>query len=221
MANVATPLTSSGVVGIADYGDLKQQIADWLNRTDLEEQIPEFVRLAESKIRNDLKVRTQEMISAGSLSTATTSVSAAWFTVPTQMNEARTVKVDDRELAYLTPQQYTKMERCEIGAPARYYTIKGEAFWILGGSAGEAYVLDYWEWFDYFTADDDTNWLLLNAPDVYLWAGCEAGALFLKDYEASADFGARYRTAVERVQRRENEMRYSGSALYVRPSTYE
>ncbi len=203
-----------GQVGIGDYAALKLQIADWLNRTDLTDVIPEFVRLAESRIRTDLKIRVQELVETGTLTGET-------LALPTQLNEVRRLVVRDRELAYLTPEQYQRLNRLSVSSPARYYTIIGESFYILGGRDGDDYVLTYWEWFDYFVLDTDTNWLLLNAPDVYLWASLEAGALYLKDYPASADFRARYEAAVKRVQDREKDMRYSGGPFYVRADAGE
>lgn len=214
MPVVLSSISTAGGVGIANYGDLKTQIADWLNRTDLEEAIPEFVRLAESRIRTDIRVRVQEMIDTGTL-TGTT------LDLPSQLLDVRRLVVADRELAFITPEQYTRMERKHVGSPARYYTIIGEDFHILGANSGDDYTLTYWEWFDYFVDDSDTNWLLLNSPDVYLWASLEAGALYLKDYPASADFRGRYEAAVKRVQDREKEMRYSGGPFYVRADVGE
>jgi hypothetical protein len=214
MPIVLSSTTAAGAVGIANYGDLKLQIADWLNRTDLDEAIPEFVRIAESRIRTDIKVRTQEMLTTGVLTGET-------LAVPDQMTEARRLIVDDRELSYVTPEQYQKLVRRSITSPPRYYTIQGESFYVLGGADGDDYTLTYWEWFDYFTDDSDTNWLLTNSPDVYLWASLEAGALYLKDYTASLDFGARYEKAVKRVMDREKDMRFSGGPLYVRSDVGE
>lgn len=214
MPAILTSLSASGAVGISNYGDLKSQIADWLNRTDLGESIPEFVRIAESRIRTDIKVRAQEILESGTLTAST-------LATPTQLNETRRLVVADRELAYVTPDQFQRMSRMRVSSPPRYFTIIGETYHILGGGEGDEYVLTYWEWFDYFTDDQDTNWLLLNSPDIYLWAGCEAGALFLKDYAASQDFGNRYMMAVKRVQDREKDMRYGGGPFYIRADNAE
>lgn len=214
MPIVLTSLSAGANVGIANYGDLKTQIGRWLNRTDLDDDIPEFVRLAESMIRTDVKVRTQELITTGTLTAST-------LEMPSRLNEVRRLVVEDRELAYITPENYQRLNRLSVSRPARYYTIIGDDFHILGGESGDDYSLTYWEWFEYFDDDADTNWLLLNSPDVYLWAGCEAGALFLKDYPAAADYRNRYEAAVKRVQDREKEMRVSGGAMYVRADNSE
>lgn len=214
MPFVLLSVGGQGDVGISNYGDLKQQVAEWLNRTDLDQAIPEFIRLAESRIRTDLRVRAQEMIDTGTLTGDT-------LAVPSKLLDTRRLVVADRELAFITPEQYARMQRKHVRSPARYYTTIGETFHILGANSGDDYTLTYWEWFDYFVDNDDTNWLLLNSPDVYLWASLEAGALYLKDYAASADFRGRYDAAVKRVQDREKEMRFSGGPFYVRADVGE
>jgi hypothetical protein len=148
-------------------------------------------------------------------------LTGATLELPTRLNEVRRIVVADRELAFITPDQFQRMSRMNVSSPARYYTIIGTNFHILGGGSGDDYTLTYWEWFDYFTDDQDTNWLLANSPDVYLWASCEAGALYLKDYAASQDFGGRYLSAVKRVQDREKDMRYSGGPFYTRADNAE
>jgi hypothetical protein len=85
---------TGGDVGIANYGDLKAQCALWLNRTDLTEAIPEHVRIAESRIRTDLKVRAQETLTTGTLTGDT-------LAVPSQLIEARRLVVEEIELAYV------------------------------------------------------------------------------------------------------------------------
>lgn len=214
MPVVLTSVSAGANVGIANYGDLKTQIGRWLNRTDLDDDIPEFVRIAESLIRTDIKVRTQELVTTGTLTGET-------LELPSRLNEVRRLVVEDRELAFITPENYQRLNRLSVSRPARYYTIIGSNFYILGGQSGDDYSLTYWEWFDYFSDDADTNWLLLNSPDVFLWAGCEAGALFLKDYSAATDYRNRYELAVKRVQDREKEMRYSGGPMYVRADNAE
>lgn len=44
-----------------DYSELKLKIADWLHRTDLTSQIPDFIRLAESRINRLLDTQLTEV----------------------------------------------------------------------------------------------------------------------------------------------------------------
>jgi hypothetical protein len=48
---------------ITNYTDLKATVADYLARTDLTTQIPDFITLAENRLRRDLRLR--QMIEGG------------------------------------------------------------------------------------------------------------------------------------------------------------
>lgn len=202
--------TVSGA-GVDNYCDLVERISDWLNRTDLDEQIPLFIRLAESKIRTDFRLRTQETVDTGTLTDGA-------FDVPALLNEARRLVVTDgvrgdREVDYITPEDFSRRARFP-GSFVTSYTLIGTQFRVLFG-ADEAYALTYWARFAAFAACADTNWLLTNSPDVYLWAALEAGYLFLKDAAAADVCAQRYAAAAAKVQEREDEMRYSGGRLVI------
>jgi hypothetical protein len=189
--------------GIRTYADLKQKVGEWLNRTSLSDVIPDFVQLAETAIRRDVKTRAQEQLATG------TSDASNTFPVPADFISARRLAFGSHRKDYVSPVVYTdKLARCSQDDD---YTIIGQTVYVLGVAG--AYVLLYWQAFPPFYADPDTNWLLTNAPEVYLWAACEKGALYLKDYDAAADFGARYAKAVSEINAAEEDARFSGAPL--------
>ncbi len=47
-------------MAISTYAELKTGIANWLDRTDLTDKIPDFIALAESRHRRDFKIRRME-----------------------------------------------------------------------------------------------------------------------------------------------------------------
>jgi len=55
------------------YANLQLEIADYLNRSDLTTNIPTFIKLAESKINRDLRLREQEQLSYTEITSAATS----------------------------------------------------------------------------------------------------------------------------------------------------
>ena len=44
-------------MSILNYSDLQSTIASYLARTDLTVQIPDFIQLAETRLRRDLRIR--------------------------------------------------------------------------------------------------------------------------------------------------------------------
>lgn len=199
-------------MSISTFGELKTAVASWLNRTDLTSSIPDFVKLAESNIRRDVKTRAHETRATGTLTGET-------LAFPTRFMEARSLAVEDRPLEYLSPEAYQHKVDQEYTSQG-YYTIIGDDIYVLNGASGDDYVLIYRESLTGFSSDSDTNWLLTNAPEVYLWGACEQGSVFLKDREAAADFNQRYAAAVANLNRSERMAKYAGP-LITRPEVVE
>ena len=142
-------------MAIGTYGQLKTAIASWLKRSDLTDIIPDFIGLAESNIRRDVRCRAMEQIATGTLAART-------LALPTRFLEARNVALNGYPQKYITPQEYADQTDWDAGN----YTVKGELFYFQSSTA--TYSIDYWQSFAPFADEGDTNWLLTNAPEVYL-----------------------------------------------------
>ena len=47
-------------MSLATYAELKSSVANWLNRTDLTAEIPDFIKLAENRIAHEVRLPTIE-----------------------------------------------------------------------------------------------------------------------------------------------------------------
>lgn len=197
---------------ITSFATLKTEVAAWLNKTNLTTAIPGFVQIAEANIRRDLEVRTQELTASGTLTGET-------LAFPSRFASLRRLTVGGHRYEYLTPEKY--QDKDDQDSSGRWYTIIGESFYILNGTSGDEYTLVYTEWFTSLSADEDTNWVLANAPDVYLWGSCLAGAIFLKDTNGAAGYKALYDSAVQSLLVKERDAKWSGVPLVIRPETVE
>lgn len=195
-------------MSISTYSELQTAVATWLNRTDLSSVIPDFVALAGSDIRSDVSVQAMEALVAGTLTGET-------LAHPTRLTQARRLVVADYPLDYVTPESYQDLQRAQ--STARVFTSIGQSLYILNGTNGDAYSLLYRAAFAPFSAGSDTNWLLANAPDVYLFAACKHGAIYMKDAQEEARFAGHYSAAVARLNGQEKRAGYAG-ALQVRPA---
>jgi hypothetical protein len=189
-------------MSIANFGDLKTEIASWLNRSDFTDaQLAKFVMLGESDIRNDIDTRENELLATGTMT-------GDGFTAPSGYLSTRTLVVDGDNVEYLTPEQYAAQVSAEI--TSGYFTLNGNTFSVLGGD-GKAYELLYRSTIAALSLDADSNWILANAPEVYLWCGCKYGSAFLKDAEAAMLYGKLYDDAMRKLNRRERQSRVGGS----------
>lgn len=155
---------------ISTYAELQTSVASWLHRADLTSQIPDFITLAEAKLNRKLRLRAQE-------NTATDTVSAT-VALPTGFVEMKSLTVsaggENYPLTYVTPELITS----ETGQPSSY-SIVGDNIVFQNSSTGYAYTLVYYKPFDSLSAG--VNWLITNAPDVYLYATLLEAAPYMKN----------------------------------------
>jgi hypothetical protein len=196
-------------MAISTFAELKTAIASWLNRTDLTATIPDFVALAEADIRRDVRVQAMESVASGTLTGET-------LAHPTRYIEARRLTVGGYVYEYMLPADYTEAVRLDSQEYA--YTSIGSNLYILNGASGDAYTLTYWAGFAPFSASSDTNWLLTNAPDVYLFGSLRYASVFMNDDGGLTRHLAMYLAAAKRVSSQEQRAAYSGSPLAVSTS---
>lgn len=188
-----------------NYGQLKSNLASWLHREDLSVVIPTFVTLAEANIRRDVRLRAME--------TRDTGTTTGEVTLPDDFLQLRQFILDDIPLAYASPQDWHLYN--ERDGELRY-TIVGDTLYSAAGD----YQIDYWAAFSALSADGDTNWLLTNAPDVYLFAALQQAAMYVRDDAQGQQMAAQYAASVTRVMQAEAMSRV-GHSLQVRPEVVE
>ena len=105
-----------------NYPELRQHIADFLNRDDLTGQIPLFIRLAESRIRRDLRERSMQV-------RAEAMVYSEFFSLPCDWVETKTVMCDDRILRLIDG---FNIERLNMTGPTRFYRHVGQLVHVEG-----------------------------------------------------------------------------------------
>lgn len=167
-------------MAITTYAELQQAIADWLNRADLDQQIPDFIQLAESTL-NDV-LRSTYMVT-----NTTVSLSAGRATLPTDALEIIYTQVQDTPsspLEQITPQQLVMLRRARTrdAATPKFYAIIGREV-VVTPTPGSATSLDidYYQQIPALSDSNTSNWLLDEAPHVYLYTSLLHATPFLMD----------------------------------------
>lgn len=148
--------------------------------------------MSEADIKKDVRCQAMETLASGTLTGET-------LDFPTGFLQVKRLKIGDYLYDYRTPADYSEMSR--KGSTEYVYTIIGQDIYILNGESGDDYELLYWKAFTAFSLASDTNWLLTNHPDVYLYAGCSKVAIVTKDDKALARWAALYQQAVRAANR--------------------
>lgn len=215
---------------IANYGDLQTAVANYLARNDLSSNIPDFITLAETRIfygSDDptypspaLRIRAMEQTTNSSI--YQTAAGAALVALPAGFLQARTVSIDGlpfSDLDFVTQKQLGALWASGVQGRPRVYTFQGDSL-RLGPTPDAAYgvTMTYYQRFDPLAATP-TNWLLSNAPGVYLYATLLEAEPFLMHDERLPVWSAMLSSLTRSLMRADQSDRFSGSSPAMRSDT--
>jgi hypothetical protein len=201
-------------MAISNYSELNTAVANWLDRDDLTDRIPEFIALAEARFNRLLRIRAME-----TKQTASTVASQRNLALPTNFIQMRNLQINTSpvtSLEYVTPEMYDRLYGgSDTGTPKAYTILADEI--QLGPIPASVQTIEmlFYKKFDALTSSAPTNWMITNAPDVYLY-GCllEAEPFIMNDPRVQL-WATAFQQAIADIQDQDNRDRHSGSALRV------
>ena len=201
-------------MAISNYTELKTAVANWLDRDDLTDRIPEFIALAEARFNRVLRLRSME-----AKYTANTVAAQRNLALPTSYIQMRNFQVNSNPLttlSYVTPEIYDRLWGGSTGGTPKFYTILANevSFGPIPGSVMEVEMLFYKK-FDNLSGSVATNWLITNAPDIYLYGSMLEAEPFIMNDERVQLWATALERGVSDLQEQDNKDRHSGSALRV------
>ena len=201
-------------MAISTYSELNTAVANWLDRDDLTDRIPEFIALCEARFNRLLRIRAME-----EKQTASTVAGQRNLALPTGFIQMRNLQINASPIVpmqYVTPEIYDRLYgSASTGTPQMYTIIADEI--QLGPTPASVQTIEmlFYKKFDALTALATTNWMITNAPDVYLY-GCllEAEPFIMNDPRVQL-WATAFKQAITDMQEQDNKDRHSGSALRV------
>jgi hypothetical protein len=199
-------------MSLATYSDLKTTVANYLARTDLTTQIPDFIRFAELRLRRELRIR--QMLKSV---TTTTTGGDPTVALPSDFLEARDFYVSTNPIQPLTfssPAIFSRNTNTTQSGKPLNYTILASEF-KLSPVPDSNYTLEML----YFAAPtfmDDTNSsnvFMANAPDALLYGALvEAEPYVMNDARVNT-WGSLYDRAITTLTKSDESSQYSGVPL--------
>ncbi len=192
------------------YDGLKTAIADFLNRTDLTSAIPTFISLAEAQMNRRLKTRRMVGRSDATLSDEFVSVPDDFGGVITikltgTSPEAMLDFVDPIKAAELLQTTYTA-----AGQP-RFYSVVGEGLQLIPApDAPYTAEMTYWKRIEPLSDDNDSNWILADHPDAYLYGSLLQSAPYLSDDPRLVVWGQIFTTILSDIESDDTFAQYGG-----------
>lgn len=164
------------------WTELKANIADWLDRTDLTTQIPEFIGYAERRFNRLLRMPEME-------ESVTASTSGATVTLPTDFLSMKSLYIDGASNLILLRQLSLDALRRgfdgeETGTP-EFFALQSGTELVLAPAptASVTYIMNYYQKIPQLGSGQAANWLLAAHPDLYVAASLVEAYIFLRDSE--------------------------------------
>ena len=205
-------------MALSTYAELKTGIANWLNRSDLTDEISDdFIKLVESEYNSKLRIR--KMITSDTSFT----IDSELETLPTGFLQVRDFFIVSGSAKYsLTYMPPTQMDQTKGGSTSGrpiVYTILGGNFrFAPTPDATYTATINYYKAIDALSDSTTTNYILTNHPGIYLYGSLYHAANFLGGIEPSKlqNWMQLYTTGMERLERNDREDEWSGSPLQSR-----
>jgi len=201
-------------MALSNYTELKASIADFINRDDLTAVIADFITLAEAQMNRDIRHFKMEARSSGQQSALD-----EYMQTPPDWLETIRLHLTGTGTSVLNLVSRDAMadkrqsESDATGTP-RMYTHADGQFQLYPTPGNDTdFELLYYQKIPSLSASTSDNWLLLEAPDVYLYGALIHSAPYLAEDQRVAVWAQMYSAAVARLNEYSDNARYSGSGL--------
>lgn len=194
-----------------DYTTLKSSVAEYLHRSDLTAVIPTFISLAEAALFREIAAPETEVALEGVTVGGFAALPADYGSLSRlTISYGGSTSVLDYVALATVPDAST--------ASPGYYSFESGKLRIYGTGDGQPYTLHYIPALVPLSDSVITNWLLENAPDLYLYASCVEGAKHTRDDAEVQKLTGFVAAALESVRRQaERKGQPKSGRLQIKP----
>ena len=202
-------------MAISTYSELQTAVANWLERDEQTARIPEFITLCEARFNRSLRIRAMETLDI-SVDTVAGTSTVALPTGYVQMRDISLITSPITQLQYVTPEIMNRLNAGSRSGKPETYTIIANNI-LFGPTPDAVYDISmlYYKTFDALTDVAPTNWVITNAPDVYLYGALLEAEPFLMNDQRVQLWATALTQSINTLQEQDNKDRHSGSALRV------
>lgn len=189
-----------------DYAKLQTTIADFLDRRDLNKQIPQFIELTESRIRRDVRESSMQ-------ARAETMIASEYFELPCDWVSTIRVTVDGNICRLADGYNIERFEL--MGVPSFYRHVEHKLQFLPPPANDKPLrcVIEYMAEVPNLSGEQPSNWLLKRYPDVYVYGSLLTASGFLHDDSRVPMWTQAYGEAVSAANMASDKAEYSGVAL--------
>ena len=200
------------------YTDLKNTIADYLARDDLTTQIPDFIRLAEQRLRRDLHIRQMLKVA-----TADTVADDSTVSLPSDFLAMKDLHLDTNPVRVLQFQNTSNFFRnartTDKGVPTMYTLLGSEFQFAPYPDAVYTLRMVYYHKPDFLSDSNTSNLFLANCPDLLLYGALAEAEPYLMNDERVATWAGLYDRGLASLRASDDDSEYPSSPMSITLST--
>lgn len=184
-------------MALTTYTELVAAIASWTHRTDLATVTPDFIALAEARIKTLLTARLQD-----TTATITTVAGVATASLSSTLLRIHALSIATLmpSIDYLSPGALSaKYVDGETGTPRNYTTVGDLVHFGPVPDAVYSVTASYQAAVPALTADAPTNSLLTKWPHVYLFGALVESIEYTRNEASRAGWESKFQTAIAGV----------------------
>jgi len=202
-------------MAFTNYSDLKTTVANYLGRSDLTTQIPDFISLAETRLAREL--RTRQMLKSA---TSPTVAGDGKVALPTDFLEVRDLYIRGNPrvpVSYLSPSAFTRDARADESGKPNYYTVLASEF-LFAPIPDTAYTLEilYYGKPALLSNANSSNVFLANYYDALLYGALAEAEPYLINDARVQMWISMYDRAVNNINESDEGSEYSGVPLQMK-----
>ena len=205
-------------MAFTNYSDLKTEIANYLGRDDLTSQIPTFIRLAEERLRRDLRIRQMLKVA-----TATTTVDDSTVSLPSDFLAMKDLHIDGNPVRVLQFQNTSNFFRnsrsSDKGVPTMYTLLGSEFQFAPYPDAEYTLRMVYYYKPDFLSDSNSSNLFLANCPDLLLYGALAEAEPYLMNDERTQTWASLYDRGVASLRASDDDGEYPSSPMSITLST--
>ena len=203
-------------MAFTNYTSFVTVVENYLARTDLSSQIPDFIQLAQTRMSRDL--RTEKMLK---VATASITSGDGTVAVPSDMLEVREIHIQGNpvvRVAYQSPDLFFKDGLTTTSGISVFFTMLGSEFQFAPVPNGSQTVqILYYAQPTFISTTTASNLYLANYPDALLYATLAEAEPYLMNDNRIQTWSALYDRAIANIKTSDLGQTYPYTSLSVTP----
>jgi hypothetical protein len=197
-------------MALATYSDLQTSIANYLARSDLTTQIPDFIRLTEIRLRRDVRIRQMLKLSY-------TSMTGSTVGLPSDFLEMRNLYLEtnpEQPLTYQTPSIFTRDGLAQESGQPKNYTILSNEIQVSPAPNGtfNVYML-YYAAPAFLSNSNTSNVFMAECPDLLLYGSLVEAEPYLMNDNRLGVWAGMFQRGLESLTTSDDRGEYSGAPI--------